>query len=99
MNLSGKTVVITGASRGIGAAAAHVFAKAGANVSLIARSDASIRELAEDIGDSAIALTCDVSDYDSVKGAIAATNDAFGTVDVLVGNAGAIEPIARMDQA
>ena len=50
MDLTGKTALITGASRGIGAAAARAFAEAGANVALVARSRDAIAELAGDIG-------------------------------------------------
>ena len=56
MDLADKVVVITGASRGIGAAAARAFADAGAKVALVARSEAAIATLAQDIGSNAIAL-------------------------------------------
>ena len=96
MNVAGKTVVITGASRGIGAEAARVFAAAGANVALIARSSDAIEKLAAEIGEQAIALTCDVASYASVEGAIAKAKETFGSVDILINNAGVIEPIARL---
>ena len=54
-NMDGKTVLITGASRGIGAEAARVFAKAGANVALVAPNAGSIGELATEIGEQALA--------------------------------------------
>ena len=82
MNVAGKTVVITGASRGIGAEAAGVFAAAGANVALIARSSDAIEKLAAEIGEQAIALTCDVASYASVEGAIAKAKETFGSVDI-----------------
>lgn len=99
MNMAGKTVVITGASRGIGAEAARVFADAGANVVLLARSQDAVTELAGDIGDAAMGLACDVSEYDQVKAAIAAASDRFGGVDVLINNAGVIEPISHLAKA
>ena len=99
MNLAGKTVVITGASRGIGAEAARVFAAAGANVALIARSSDAIEKLATEIGTQAIALTCDVASYASVEDAIAKAKETFGSVDTLINNAGVIEPISHLASA
>ena len=96
MSVNGKTVMITGASRGIGASAAAVFAEAGANVVLVARSSDAIAELAASIGGSALAVPCDVSDFASVEAAVAAAEAAFGRVDVLVNNAGMIEPVAHL---
>ena len=96
MDLTGKTALITGASRGIGAEAARVFAGAGANVVLLARSNDSIAELAGEIGPKAVAIPCDVSRYWEVEAAVQKTVEAFGGLDVLINNAGAIEPIARM---
>lgn len=97
--LSGKTVMVTGASRGIGAAAARAFAEAGANVALLARSRESIADLAGEIGDAALAVPCDVSRYWEVAAAVAACEETFGGLDVLINNAGVIEPIAHMDAA
>jgi NAD(P)-dependent dehydrogenase (short-subunit alcohol dehydrogenase family) len=98
-NFDGQTVMITGASRGIGAAAARAFAAAGANVALLARSNDEISDIAADIGAKAIAISCDVSDYASVVAAVAQTTDQFGGLDVFIGNAGAIEPIGTMAEA
>ena len=58
MDMTSKTVMITGASRGIGAEAARVFANAGANVALLARSQDDIAALAGEIGERAIAIPC-----------------------------------------
>ena len=99
MDIAGKTVVITGASRGIGAEAARVFAAAGANVALIARSGAAIDALALEIGSQALALPCDVADYASVDAAMNKAKDTFGSVDVLINNAGVIEPISQLADA
>ncbi len=99
MDMQGKTVLITGASRGIGAEAARIFAEAGANLGLVARSEGAISELAAEIGEQALAIPCDVSDYASVEAAVQACVDRFGGLDVLIGNAGAIEPIAHMLRA
>ncbi len=95
-DISGKTVFITGASRGIGESAARAFAGAGANVVLAARSSEAIQAIAADIGNQALAVVCDVADYDQVARAVAAATDAFGGVDVLINNAGAVEPISHM---
>lgn len=97
MSLQGKTVMITGASRGIGAETARIFANAGANVALLARSREAIADLAGELGDRALAIPCDVSRYWELDSAISATVDAFGSLDVLIGNAGVIEPIARLE--
>lgn len=94
--LAGKTVMITGASRGIGASAARLFAQAGANVALIARSEDSIADLAGEIGKQAIAIPCDVSRYWEVEKAVDATRQTFGGLDILINNAGVIEPISLL---
>lgn len=99
MDMTGKTVVITGASRGIGAAAARVFAQAGANVALLARGQAEIADLAGDIGERAIAIPCNVSSYRQMSSAVETTVQAFGGLDVLINNAGVIEPIAHLEKA
>jgi len=96
MDLQGKNVMITGASRGIGAETARIFAKAGANVALVARSQSAIAQLAGEIGPSAIAIPCDVSRYHEVAAAVEACCTAFGGLDVLIGNAGVIDPISHL---
>lgn len=96
MDLTGTTVLITGASKGIGAEAARVFADAGANVALVARNRDAIADLAGSIGSKAIAIPCDVSRFWEVEAAVNACLKAFGSLDVLIGNAGVIEPIAHL---
>ena len=96
MTLTGKTVMITGASRGIGEAAAHSFAAEGANVVLVSRGTAAIQALAARIGPKALAVACDVSDWEQVESAVKTTVDHFGGLDVLIGNAGVIEPISHL---
>ncbi|WP_111735551.1 SDR family oxidoreductase [Roseovarius amoyensis] len=98
-SMAGKTVLITGASRGIGAAAARAFAEAGARVALSARNGDAIAALAGEIGKDAIAIPCDVSRYWEVAAAVEACRSAFGGIDVLVGNAGMIDPISPIDAA
>ncbi|SFO07538.1 NADP-dependent 3-hydroxy acid dehydrogenase YdfG [Roseovarius lutimaris] len=99
MTMQGKCVLITGASKGIGAATARVFAAAGANVALAARNGDAVAELAGEIGERAIALPCDVSRYWEVEAAVAACHTAFGRLDVLIGNAGVIDPISSLGTA
>ena len=99
MDMSGKTVMITGASRGIGAEAARVFAQAGANVALLARGQRDIADLAGEIGENAIAIPCNVARYAELATAVEATEAAFGGVDVLINNAGVIEPISHLAEA
>jgi len=69
--MTGKTVLITGASRGIGAATAREFAFVGANVVLAARTASEIEALAAEIGGKALAVACDVSRYADVDGTVA----------------------------
>ena len=97
--LKGKAVMVTGASRGIGAAAARAFAAEGAKVALLARSERDIAELAGEIGPDAIAVPCNVARYLEVEAAVGACLQAFGRLDVLVNNAGVIEPISPMAEA
>ena len=95
----GKTVIITGASRGIGEASAHEFSNRGAAVVLLARSEADIARIAGEIegaGGKALAQTCDVSRWADMEAALEPTREAFGEPDILVNNAGLIEPIARL---
>ena len=99
MQMQGKTVLITGASRGIGAEAGRVFAAAGANVALVARSSDQIRTLAAALGENAMALACDVSEFAQVEQVVADCVDRFGGLDVLIGNAGVIDPIFHMSNA
>lgn len=95
-DLNGKTVMITGASRGIGAEAARAFAAAGAKVALVARSADAIADLAGEIGPQAVALPCDIARYWEVEQAVATCLKAHGGLDILVNNAGVIDPIARL---
>lgn len=96
MDMTGKTVLITGASRGIGAETARVFAKAGANVALVARGQSQIADLAGEIGQQAIAIPCNVASNREVSAAVETTVDTFGGLDVLINNAGVIEPISHL---
>jgi 3-oxoacyl-[acyl-carrier protein] reductase len=97
--LSGKVVIVTGASRGIGAAAAEALATAGAAVMLTARDGKLAAKVADGIiatGGKAASQPCDVADYAAMEALVAATTQRFGRPDILVNNAGVIEPIATI---
>lgn len=101
-DLNGRTAIVTGASRGIGEAAARELAKAGMKVVLAARSMVDIERIAAEIagtGGEAIAFACDVADHASVAALVERAAGAFGTVDLLVNNAGIINPIARLSDS
>jgi 2-hydroxycyclohexanecarboxyl-CoA dehydrogenase len=88
---SGKTVIVTGGGGGIGGAACQRFASEGANVAVFDMNLATAEKVAEDItaaGGKAQAFTCDITQREQVDAAIAATQAAFGSIDVLVNNAG-----------
>ncbi len=90
-DFTGRTVVVTGAGNGIGAACARLFGASGANVALWDRDTASATAIASEIDASrqrARALQCDVSRSADVATALATTLQAFGRVDILINNAG-----------
>ena len=99
-SLAGKTLFITGASRGIGLAIALRAARDGANVAIAAKSavpnpklPGTIHSAAEAVtaaGGQGLALKCDIREEEQVHAAVAATVDAFGGIDILVNNASAI---------
>ncbi|WP_299549735.1 SDR family oxidoreductase [uncultured Tateyamaria sp.] len=99
IDLSGQCAIVTGASRGIGAATARRLAKAGAKVTLLARSSNDIKALADEIGDNALAICCDVSSWPAIKQAVEKTLKRFGSLNILVNNAGVIDPVARIENA
>lgn len=101
-SVKGKSVLITGASRGIGEAAAREFAAQGAKVVLTARSGGDIARIAGEINDAggtALHLATDVTDIDQVNAAADLAVTKFGRLDVLINNAGVIEPIDRIEDA
>ena len=95
-DLTGQTALITGASRGIGAETARAFAAAGATLCLIARSADELKAVATELGTQTLVQTCDISDYTSVSAAVDATIKTFGQLEIVINNAGAIEPISHL---
>jgi NAD(P)-dependent dehydrogenase (short-subunit alcohol dehydrogenase family) len=88
--LNKKHAVITGAGRGIGRAIAELFAASGARVTLWARSEGQLQDVARHIGDQSRWQCVDVTDSGAVTSAASKARDAFGPVDILVNNAGSV---------
>lgn len=91
MNLENKVVVITGASSGIGEAAAEQFAKKGANLVLVARRKEKLDQVEKNLSKYSVKIlicVCDVSDKDQVKQMADKTIETFSKIDILVNNAG-----------
>ena len=90
--LKGKSVIVTGGSKGIGRGIARVFARAGANVTISARGEEALKEACEElntVGDGQVRHeTCDVSDWDSVRAMVDSAATAQGGLDVICANAG-----------
>lgn len=93
-SVAGQSVIITGSSKGIGRSIAERFAADGADVVVSSRDPEQIQDVADGInaasgGGSAIAVECDVTDRGAVEGLVSETVDEYGSVDVMVNNAGA----------
>lgn len=100
LGLKGRVAAITGGSKGIGKAIAYGLAAQGVNLVLIARGKELLEKTAEDIGRESgvqvLPLVTDITQADSVNAAAAAANSRFGTIHIVVNNAGG--PIRRMDR-
>lgn len=93
-DVSGKCAIVTGASRGLGAAAAHALAEAGANVVLVGRDADTLKEqqdyIKKKFKSEALRVKCDVSRPKQVANVVSRAQRAFGSIDILVNNAGII---------
>jgi len=90
-SLKGKNALVTGAGKGIGKAVALALAAEGTNVILLARTTADLEILAKEVealGVKALVVTADISDINSVNKAVTNALDDFGTIDILINNAG-----------
>ncbi|MFI6936195.1 SDR family NAD(P)-dependent oxidoreductase [Streptomyces sp. NPDC050287] len=99
--LAGKVAFITGAGRGIGAAAARLFAREGARVLLAARTETQLKAVTEEIraaGGTADYIPCDLADPASVRAAVDRTVQLYGRLDVAFNNAATIQQPGPMDQ-
>ena len=97
MTTNHPVVIVTGASRGLGAAVARWLAQAGAAATLVARSEEKLMAVAADVrhlGGIAHPVRADVSDFDACRRAVETTLDHFGRIDSLVNNAGVVQPLA-----
>jgi 3-oxoacyl-[acyl-carrier protein] reductase len=93
--LEGRVAVVTGGGRGIGRATAVELARAGAAVVVAARHETEVRETADQVqraGGRALAVSADVSDWPSVQRLADRTREVFGPADIIVANAGVVEP-------
>ncbi|GIF21775.1 NAD(P)-dependent dehydrogenase (short-subunit alcohol dehydrogenase family) [Actinoplanes tereljensis] len=99
--LDDKVAFVSGAGRGIGAAAARLFAREGARVLLAARTEEQLKSVTEEIraaGGTAEFVVCDLADPDSVRAAVDRTVDRFGRLDVAFNNGATISPPGPLDQ-
>lgn len=96
-SLKGKSVIVTGGSKGIGRGIATVFARQSAKVTLAARNEADLKKAASEIEGDVRYEVCDVSDWDSVKKMIDSTAEAQGGLHVLCANAGAFPQTKMVD--
>src|SRR5438445_13485654 len=87
-DVNGRTVFITGAARGIGAATAKRLYAKGANVALVGLEPQRLEQNAAELGDRAASFEADVSDFDALQRAVRDTVERFSAIDVAIANAG-----------
>jgi 3-oxoacyl-[acyl-carrier protein] reductase len=88
MRLANKVAIVTGAASGFGKGIAELFAREGARVAVLDINAQGAKDVAAGIGKSALAVTCDVTRRADIDSAVAATQQAFGGIDILINNAG-----------
>ena len=91
MGLEGKTAIVTGGAQGIGKAIAMRLSRDGANIGILDLQKEGAERVAQEInnlGVKAMAIQCDVTDYAKVKEGVTAVHDAYGSIDILINNAG-----------
>lgn len=93
MRLRGKTAIVTGAGGTIGAATARRFVTEGARVALVDRDREAVASVADELGDSALAIAADVTQEADVARYVATAVDRFGAIDIVFNNAGIAGPI------
>ncbi|MFE3442810.1 SDR family oxidoreductase [Nocardia sp. NPDC059180] len=101
-DLTGRTAIVTGASRGIGLAVAQALAAAGANIVVTSRSTESAEAAAAEIGPKALGIGAHAVDEEAARACIDTTLERFGSIDILVNNAGtnpAFGPVIDQDHA
>lgn len=92
MRLQGKTTLVTGAASGFGKGIAETYVREGAKVAIVDLNEEGAKAVAAEFGDAAIAIKCDVSRAEDVAAAVAKTCEAFGSLDIVVNNAGWTNP-------
>ncbi|HET6965612.1 MAG TPA: SDR family NAD(P)-dependent oxidoreductase [Acidimicrobiales bacterium] len=95
--LEGRTALVTGASRGIGAATARALDRAGARLALVARTEVALRALADELHQEALVVQADLSDAAAPLEVARKVLAAFGAVDILVNNAAAAARLPTVD--
>lgn len=101
INLTGRIALVTGASKGIGAAVAKAYAKAGAHVVLVARNQKSLEKVDDEIRDAggeATLLPLDLMDFEAVDKIGPSLHERFGKLDIFVGNAGLLGTLGPLAQ-
>lgn len=96
-SIKGKSVIVTGGSKGIGRGIAAVFARQGAKVTIAARDEAPLKAAASELEGDVRYAVCDVSDWASVKAMVNVTAEAQGGLDIMCANAGAFPQTKMVD--
>jgi len=100
-DLTGRVIVVTGGTRGLGLAMAHAYASAGADVVVVSRKPEACAEVAAELralGGRAVGHACHVGDWDAIEALVETLYDEFGRIDVLVNNAGIAPVYGRLSE-